>query len=63
MRNWLILEVVSALLNDIDCRRFQFHMCVNQLYDEILRVVRPYYKGLYPDRRKMEVKVIETSFN
>lgn len=64
MKDWLIQEIIGALLRDTDCRRFQFYMCTNQLYEEILKVIRPYYKGLYPDRNKMEeVKVIETNLS
>lgn len=63
MKDWLIQEIVGALLRDTDCRRFQFYMCINQLYDLILKVIRPYYKNLYPDRNKIEVKVIETNLS
>lgn len=63
MKDWLIQEIVGALLRDTDCRRFQFFMCTNQLYDLVLRVIRPYYRGLYPDRNNIETKVIETNLS
>ena len=63
MKDWLIQEIVGALLRDTDCRRFQFFMCTNQLYDLVLKVIRPYYRGLYPDRNNIETKVIETNLS
>lgn len=64
MKDWLVKEVIAEFLGDIDCRRYQFCICVNQLYDMVFRIIKPYYTGLYPEKKNVDVKkvrIIETN--
>lgn len=64
VRNWLIQEIVGALLCNADCRSVKFHSCVNQLYDQILTIIRPYYKNLFPEKHNtIPLQVIETNIS
>ncbi len=64
IRNWLIQEIVGALLGYADCRTIKFHGCVNQLYYRVFCIIKPYFIGLYPEKERNEtVKVIETNLS
>lgn len=64
VRDWVIQEIVGALLGYTDCRTIKFHGCVNQLYYSVFHVVKPYFVGLYPEKQRGEtVKVIETNLS
>lgn len=64
IRDWLIQEIVGALLGYTDCRKVEFHGCVNQLYYSVFYIVKPYFVGLYLEKQRSEtVKVIETNIS
>lgn len=64
LRSWIIEEIIGALLGYSDCRKLQFFQCVNQLYNLLLPVIKPYYQGLYPDKEKSDCcKIIETNLS
>ena len=64
LRNWVIEEIIGALLVYSDCRKLQFFQCVNQLYNLLLPIIKPYYVDLYPEKEKTDsCKVIETNLS
>lgn len=64
LRSWIIEEIIGALLGYSDCRKLQFFQCVNQLYNLLLPVIKPYYQGLYPVKEKSDYcKIIETNLS
>ena len=64
LRNWVIEEIIGALLVYSDCRKLQFFQCVNQLYNLLLPIIKPYYVGLYPSKEKLDCcKIIETNLS
>ena len=64
LRSWIVEEIVGALLGYSDCRTIKFYQCVNQLYDLLLPVIKPYYAGLYPAKEKTDYcKIIETNIS
>lgn len=64
IRDWLIQEIVGALLGYTDCRKVEFYGCVNQLYYSVFHIVKPYFVGLYLEKQRSEtVKVIETNIS
>ena len=64
LRSWIVEEIVGALLGYSDCRTIKFYQCVNQLYNLLLPVIKPYYVGLYPAKEKTDYcKIIETNIS
>ena len=64
LRSWIIEEIVGALLGYSDCRTIKFYQCVNQLYNLLLPIIKPYYVGLYPAKEKTDYcKIIETNIS
>lgn len=64
LRSWIVEDIISALFVYSDCRRIQFFQCVNQLYNLLLPIIKPYYVGLYPEKEKLDCcKVIETNLS
>lgn len=64
LRSWIIEDIVGALLGYSDCRKLQFFQCMNQLYNLLFPVIKPYYIGLYPDKEKSDCcKIIETNLS
>ena len=64
LRSWIIEEIVGALLKYSDCRKYQFFQCVNQLYNLLFPVIKPYYMSLYPGEEKSDYcKIIETNLS
>lgn len=64
LRSWIVEEIVGALLGYSDCRTIKFYQCVNQLYDLLLPIIKPYYVGLYPAKEKTDYcKIIETNIS
>ena len=64
LRSWIVEEIVGALLGYSDCRKIQFFQCVNQLYNLLLPIIKPYYIGLYPAKEKTDYcKIIETNIS
>ena len=64
LRSWIVEEIVGALLGYSDCRTIKFYQCVNQLYNLLLPIIKPYYVGLYPTKEKTECcKIIETNIS
>ena len=62
--NWVIEEIIGDLLVYSDCRKLQFFQCVNQLYNFLLPIIKPYYVGLYPAKEKTDYcKIIETNIS
>lgn len=53
LRSWIIEEIIGAILVYSDCRKLQFFQCINQLYDLLLPVIRPYYVGLYSEETEI----------
>lgn len=53
LRSWIIEEIVGALLKYSDCRKYQFFQCVNQLYNLLFPVIKPYYMSLYPGKKNL----------
>ena len=63
-RSWIVEGIVGGLLKDVDCRTIQFYQCVNQLYNALFSVIKPYYIGLYPTHEKKDYcKIIETNLD
>lgn len=63
-KGWLIEEIISNLLGSIDCRDFRIAHCVNQLYNMISFVFKPYYVNLYPANTNVSnMAVIETNLS
>ena len=64
LRSWIVEEIVGALLGYSDCRTIKFYQCVNQLYNFLLPIIKPYYVGLYPAKEKTDYcKIIETNIS
>ena len=64
LRSWIVEEIVGALLGYSDCRTIKFYQCVNQLYNLLLPIIKPYYVGLYPAKEKTDYcKIIETNIS
>ena len=64
LRSWNVEEIVGALLGYSDCRTIKFYQCVNQLYNLLLPIIKPYYVGLYPAKEKTDYcKIIETNIS
>lgn len=64
LRSWFVEEIIGALLGYSDCRTIKFYQCVNQLYNLLLPVIKPYYVGLYPAKEKTDYcKIIETNIS
>lgn len=64
VRDWLIQEIIGALLGYTDCRKIEFYDCVNQLYYKIFNIIKPYYIDLHPEKERNEtIKVIETNLS
>ena len=64
LRSWIVEEIVGALLGYSDCRTIKFYQCVNQLYNFLLPIIKPYYVGLYPAKEKIDYcKIIETNIS
>ena len=64
LRSWIVEEIVGALLGYSDCRTIKFYQCVNQLYNLLLPIIKPYYVGLYPAKEKIDYcKIIETNIS
>ncbi len=64
LRSWIVEEIVGALLGYSDCRTIKFYQCVNQLYNFLLPILKPYYVGLYPAKEKTDYcKIIETNIS
>ena len=64
LRSWIVEEIVGALLGYSDCRTIKFYQCVNQLYNLLLPIIKPYYVGLYPAKEKTDrCKIIETNIS
>lgn len=64
LRSWIIEEIIGALLGYSDCRRIQFFQYVNQLYNLLLPIIKPYYVGLYTEKEKSDCcKIIETNLS
>ena len=64
LRSWIVEEIVGALLGYYDCRTIKFYQCVNQLYNLLLPIIKPYYVGLYPAKEKTDCcKIIETNIS
>ena len=64
LRSWIVEEIVGALLGYSDCRTIKFYQCVNQLYNLLLPIIKPYYVGLYPAKEKTYYcKIIETNIS
>lgn len=65
VKNWLIENIIGGLLRDMDCRgNIKFYCCINNLYELIFPIIKPYYIGLYPEKKTFEVeKVIETNIS
>ena len=64
MRDWVIQQIVGGLLTDVDCRSIKFHACVNTLFNNVFRVIKPYYVDLYPDSKAhKKVGIIETNLS
>ena len=64
LRSWIVEEIVGALLGYSDCRTIKFYQCVNQLYDLLLPIIKPYYVGLYQAKEKTDYcKIIETNIS
>lgn len=62
LKDWLVGDIAYGLLRNVDCRDLRFIQCVNQLYNIIFRVLKPYYVGLYPiNMIKTHLNVIETN--
>lgn len=63
-RSWIVEGIVGGLLRDVDCRTIQFYQCINQLYNALFSVIKPYYIGLYPTHEKKDYcKIIETNLS
>ena len=64
LESWIVEEIVGALLGYSDCRTIKFYQCVNQLYNFLLPIIKPYYVGLYPAKEKTDYcKIIETNIS
>ena len=64
LRSWIVEEIVGALLGYSDCRTIKFYQCVNQLYNLLLPIIKPYYVGLYLAKEKTDYcKIIETNIS
>ena len=64
LRSWIVEEIVGALLGYSDCRTIKFYQCVNQLYNLLLPIIKPYYVGLYPAKEKTDYcKIVETNIS
>ena len=64
LRSWIVEEIVGALLGYSDCRTIKFYQCVNQLYNFLLPIIKPYYVDLYPAKEKTDYcKIIETNIS
>lgn len=64
LRSWFVEEIIGALLGYSDCRTIKFYQCVNQLYNLLLPVIKPYYVGLYLAKEKTDYcKIIETNIS
>ena len=62
LRSWIVEEIVGALLGYSDCRTIKFCQCVNQLYNLLLPVIKPYYVGLAKEKTD-HCKIIETNIS
>ena len=64
LRSWIVEEIVGALLGYSNYRTIKLYQCVNQLYNLLLPIIKPYYVGLYPAKEKTDYcKIIETNIS
>lgn len=62
MRNWLITEIAGGLLGYTDCRSLKFISCINQMYNNLFKIIEPYYEGLYDfGKQTIPLEVVETN--